>query len=405
MNALTLLGYISAALLLQLGVAIAFSVRTYRSSPLPLGESGSATEPSAWQGLRKFKVLSRQFEDNARTVCSFYLEPLDALPLPNFLAGQYLTVSLQIQDLKNQTKIVSRCYSLSEQPGLKTYRISIKRALPPINLPETPPGIVSNYFHDHIFEGDIIGIRAPAGQFCLDQGSSEPVVLIAGGIGITPFLSMLLWCVEHQPSRIVHFYYGVKNSEEFAFKEPLQRLAKQYANVQLHVVYTNPLEGDVLGRDYHHRGFIEMNLLRSTLPYGEQQFYVCGPAPMMELLVAGLTAWGVSRKNIHFEAFGPASVQAVPISDAPSKTLFIEVKFQKSGRTLIWDGLDQNLLIFAERNDIAIEAGCRSGSCGSCETKVLSGTVNYREKPEYECAAGHCLVCVGRPASALVLQA
>lgn len=409
MTALTLLGYISAALLLQLAVAVVITIRNYRRdavhSALPSPGDNVVTRTSAWQGLREFRVARREFEDGAQTVCSFYLEPLDGLPLPDFQAGQFLTVSLQIEDLKKQTKIVTRCYSLSDKPNTKNYRISIKRALSPANLPDTLPGIMSNYFHDNIHVGNIIGIRAPSGQFHIDSQSIAPAVLIAGGIGITPLLSMLLWCSEHQPSRVIHFYYGVRNSREQAFKALLENLARQHANLHLNVVYSCPLEGDELGSDHHHLGYVDIELLRRTLPYGEQQFYVCGPAPMMESLVPGLFEWGVSRQNIHYEAFGPASIHDTPMESDTAENISVEVKFHKSGRTLVWDGRDQNLLDFAERNNIAVEAGCRAGSCGSCETKVVSGSVNYRDKPEYDIAVGHCLLCVGRPASALVIEA
>jgi len=270
MTALALLGYISAALLLQLAVAVAVAIRNYRRDAVQttpgLHDDKDAEVTSAWQGLREFRVLRREFEDSAKTVCSFYLEPLDAMPLPDFLAGQFLTVSLQIQDFKKQTKILTRCYSLSDKPGLNNFRISIKRALSPPNLPGVLPGIVSNHFHDHIHEGDILGIRAPAGQFHIDAGSSSPVVLIAGGIGITPLLSMLLWCVEHQPTRVIHFYYGVRNSLEHAFKALLENLARQHDNLHLNVVYSCPVEGDALGSDHQHLGYVDTDLLRRTLP-------------------------------------------------------------------------------------------------------------------------------------------
>lgn len=410
MTALGLLGYISAALLLQLAVSIAVAVRNYHRRNLDHSDFPSSNhEPdiltSAWQGLREFRVVSREFEDNAQTVCSFYLEPIDALPLPHFLAGQFLTVFLQIQDLKKQTKIVTRCYSLSNKPGLKNYRISIKRVLVPAKFPAALPGQVSNYFHDSIHEGDVINVRAPSGQFHIDSESNSSVVMIAGGIGITPLLSMLLWCVEHQPTRVIHFYYGVKNSGEQAFKSLLESLVTQHANFHLTVVYSCPLEGDKLGADHQHRGYIDIELLRRTLPHGSEQFYVCGPSAMMESVVSGLSEWGVSRKNIHYEAFGPATILPQPTKEDAGSNLVFEVKFQKSGRTLIWDGRDQNLLDFAEGNSIAIEAGCRAGSCGSCETKVVSGSVKYYEKPEYDIAPGCCLLCVGRPDSALVIQA
>jgi uncharacterized protein len=414
MTALGLLGYISAALLLQIAMFIAIAVCRYRrnlihSVSLSSASSSSDENPdmlaSAWQGLREFRVVGREFEDSAQTVCSFYLAPVDTLPLPHFLAGQFLTVSLQIEDMKKQTKILTRCYSLSDKPGLKHYRISIKRALTPVNLPTVLPGLVSNYFHDNIHQGDVIGIRAPSGQFYIDSESADSVVMIAGGIGITPLLSMLLRCVEHQPTRIIHFYYGVRNSREQPFKMLLENLAAQHANFHLNVVYSCPTEGDEFGSDHQHIGYVDIDLLRRTLPFGEHQFYICGPSPMMELLVPGLIECGISQKNIHYEAFGPASIRAYPIADNTRANLAFEVKFKKSGRTVIWDGRDQNLLDFAERNGIAIESGCRAGSCGSCQTQVVSGSVNYRDKPEYDIARGHCLLCVGQPESTLEIQA
>jgi ferredoxin len=82
----------------------------------------------------------------------------------------------------------------------------------------------------------------------------------------------------------------------------------------------------------------------------------------------------------------------------------LDIRFNRSGRTLVWNGQDNNLLDFAERQGVPVESGCRSGSCGSCETKLISGTVTYAEKPDYDIADGHCLLCVGKPQTPLVLE-
>jgi ferredoxin len=153
---------------------------------------------------------------------------------------------------------------------------------------------------------------------------------------------------------------------------------------------------------------VTVGLLRRTLPHGRHRFYVCGPPPMMESLVPALSDWGVLQEDIHHEAFGPASVRSVQISTkSPVSTVAasIEVNFRRTGRTLVWDGKDANLLDFAERHRVAVESGCRSGGCGSCETKLVSGTVRYAHQPDHDVAPGHCLLCVGTPASALVLEA
>jgi ferredoxin len=153
---------------------------------------------------------------------------------------------------------------------------------------------------------------------------------------------------------------------------------------------------------------VNVDLLRSTLPHGRHRFYVCGPTPMMESLVPALADWGVARTDIHYEAFGPASVRFAHGTESECVTALaapVEVQFRRSGRTLAWEGREESLLEFAERHGVEVESGCRSGSCGTCETKLFSGEVRYAQNPGHVIAPGHCLLCVGLPASALVLEA
>jgi ferredoxin len=129
---------------------------------------------------------------------------------------------------------------------------------------------------------------------------------------------------------------------------------------------------------------------------------------MMQTLVPALREWGVQADDIRFEAFGPASVRTTgPVSNEPAAAISacIDVRFSRTGCTLIWDGQDANLLDFVERHGLAVDSGCRSGSCGSCQTRLVSGIVAYADKPDHDIPAGHCLLCVGRPQSALVLDA
>jgi ferredoxin len=129
---------------------------------------------------------------------------------------------------------------------------------------------------------------------------------------------------------------------------------------------------------------------------------------MMASLVPALREWGVREDDLHFEAFGPASVptaKPVPHEPAATPAVSLSVRFSRSGRTVTWDGLDDNLLDFAERHDLPVDSGCRSGSCGSCETRLVSGDIRYASKPDHDIAPGHCLLCVGRPQTDLVLDA
>jgi uncharacterized protein len=410
MTAAELLALIVAALLLQLMVGIGVSVRRWRAAPVAATPATGTRSSGAWAGWREFRVTQRSFEDAAQSQCSFVLQPVDGQPLPDFKPGQFLTFSLDLTaaDVDGGTgpQSITRCYSLSGPPDASHYRVTIKRVPAPVDHPEAAPGRSSTHFHDHVQIGHVLRVRAPAGHFFIDPDPSVPVVLIGGGIGITPMMSMLRWCLARQPQRTVYLYYGLRNSRDHAFKAWLEDAAAAHPSLHLHIVYSRPAESDVQGRDHQHQGHVDVDLLRRTLPPGRHAFYVCGPPAMMDTLVPALAAWGVPVADLHFEAFGPASVKLPGAPDAGVPDVGdVDVRFQRSGRTLSWNGQDASLLDFAERHGIAVESGCRSGGCGSCETRLLEGSVHYDHAPDHDVAPGHCLLCVGRPASALVLEA
>ena len=422
MTAAQLFSYITVALLLQVVAGAAFAVWRRRSAAVASApveeEEGVATAgrlAGAWSGWRDFRVARREIEDSAQTQCSFLLQPVDGAPLKPFQPGQYLTFSLKVPESAvgvaggpAGARSITRCYSLSDRPDPSGYRITVKRMPPPLAQPDVPPGVSSAHFHDGVHEGDVLQVKAPSGHFFIAADANVPAVFIAGGIGITPMMSMLRWCVAEQPERRVHLYYGVRSSSDHAFKQVLEDLAAAHPAFTLNVVYSSPGPDDVPGRDYQQAGYIDLALLRRTLPHGRHQFYVCGPPPMMQSLVPALREWGVLADDIHFEAFGPASVRPTgPVSNEPAvaTSASIAVRFGRSGRTLAWDGQDANLLDFAERHGLAVDSGCRSGSCGTCQTRLLSGVVTYADKPDHDIPAGQCLLCVGRPQSDVVLEA
>lgn len=412
MTALQLLAWISATLLAQLAAGIAWT--SWRRATTPAAaESAIApvVQPDvAWTGWREFRVDRREYEDPAQSQCSFYLQPVDGQPLPPFKPGQFLTFSLDLvgpqSNAAASARRITRCYSLSDRPDPAHYRVTIKRVPPPADHPEYEPGLSSNHFHDHVQVGSVLRVKAPCGHFCIDPDPSVPAVLLAGGIGVTPLMSMLRWCLAHQPQRTLHFYYGLRSSSEHAFKAQLEELAMAHPSLRPIVVYSRPEATDEAGRDYQHHGHVDVDLLTRTLPPGRRQFYVCGPPAMMQTLVPALVEWGVPIADLRYEAFGPASIELPGAAAAAAAAgTSVEVQFRRSGRTLQWDASDASLLDFAERHGIAVESGCRSGSCGSCETRLLEGSVRYEHAPDHDVAAGHCLLCVGRPGTPLMLDA
>jgi ferredoxin-NADP reductase len=405
MTAPLLLAVIVAAILLQvaIGVGVGFRWLQHHGSALPPVDSDALVRTTgAGAGWRGFYVQSDAFEDQARTQRSLILEPVDGLPLPDFAPGQYLTFSFDLSATPTEPKrTIVRCYPLSDQSNGKGYRITVKRMPSPPMRPELPAGAASSFLHDAVKVGDLLKVKAPSGIFVLDQTSDAPAVFIAGGIGVTPMISMIAWSLAHQPERRLVLFYGVRNSSDHAFKTLLEGLAQSHPAFTLTVLYGVPGPDDIVGRDFQQTGFLDVALLKRVLPHGRHQFYVCGPPAMMAALVPALAEWGVPKSDIHFESFGPASSGTA----GTALTEPFDVQFRRSQRTVAWTGEDRSLLDFAERCGILVEAGCRSGSCGACETRLVSGEVRYAGKPDFDVPTGACLLCVGLPASNLVLEA
>ncbi|MDO8925577.1 MAG: 2Fe-2S iron-sulfur cluster-binding protein [Sideroxyarcus sp.] len=368
---------------------------------------GALSEPAliaAWSGLRPFRVERRVVEDGAQTVCSFYLVPEDGEALPSFLPGQFLTFRLDVSPAEGASEQIIRCYSLSDAPRPDYYRVSIKRVPAPAGR-DVPPGRSSNHFHDQVAVGSVLQVRAPSGHFHIDR-SDAPVVLIGGGIGITPMLSMLNWCLNEQPGRELWLFYGVRNSRELVMKSHLEQLAAAYPNFHLRFCFSDPLPEEVAGRDYHFASRIDVRLLRAELPLKPYHFYICGPTPLMESLVPALEDWGVPDAHIHFEAFGPASIKRRSAAAQPAVTTQsdIVVTFARSGKQFQWQPDAGNLLEFAEANGIAVDSGCRAGGCGSCQTTITSGEVSYGQAPEFDPEPGSCLLCTCIPKTSVTLE-
>ncbi len=175
--------------------------------------------------------------------------------------------------------------------------------------------MVSSHFHDRVHVGDILDVKAPGGHFHLNIESRTPVVLIGGGIGVTPALAMLNYLVTAPGKRDVWFFYGVRNSREHMLRDYLREIASQHPQVRLVVCYSDPLPGDVPKEDYDFAERVSVDLMKRLLGVNNYEYYLCGPPPMMASLTYGLSKWGVPEERIHFEAFGPASVKKVAKPD------------------------------------------------------------------------------------------
>ena len=356
-----------------------------------------APAPPAWPDFRRFEV--RQKVRESEDVVSFYLRPNDGEPLPAYKPGQFLTLRVPTNGDTPQI----RSYSLSDSPKQDAYRVTVKRVLE--DAASSKRGLVSSFLHDRVEVGDVLEVKAPAGNFTINPAESyRPVVLIGAGIGITPILAMLNGIVQHGRERETWVFYGVRDHRDHIQQQHLEEIAARYPFIHLHVSYSRPVRanGDTFGTA-HHVGRVTVELLQELLPASYYDYYLCGPGAMMESLAAGLRAWGVPDDRIHSEAFGPAAIRATA-EPGGRRDCGAQVTFARSQVTTVWSRCDSPLLELAEDNGISIPFGCRAGSCGTCVTKVLAGDVSYLHEPGAPLAEGEILTCVAVPETEVVLD-
>jgi len=260
---------------------------------------GQLERPGGWNGYRRFRVTRKKAE--SEIVSSFYLQPEDGGELPHYHPGQYVTVRIQHPTVPTSP----RNYSLSDRPGLDYFRISVKRE--PNPQPETPAGLVSNYLHDQIHEGDVIELGPPCGEFVLpaERTAERPLVFLAGGIGITPLLSMLKHLGHVNASTPIHFLQAARNSVVHALGHEVRGIVESLSNVNYHVRYNDPLHDDLEEGRCHSVGMIDQEFLKGFVPTLDADFYFCGPKPFMVGVHRQLREWGVDPAQLHFEFFGP----------------------------------------------------------------------------------------------------
>jgi len=283
--------------------------------------------------------------------------------------------------------------------------VTIKKLAAPVGQADVLPGQGSGYFHEQIEVGSTVEVQAPQGAFFLDPTNQSPVVLVGGGIGVTPVLSIASSIAHEQSSREVYLFAGFGNSGEQPLRDSFSEFAEQ-DNIHTDISYSRPMPADQIGRDYDHRGHVDIRRLQEVLPSNNFCFYVCGPPEMMESLVPALREWGVPHKNIRYEAFGPASVKGLRDGDQhPLKTQPCEVDFSISGTNCHWTGDQQSLLDLAENEGVALDYGCRAGNCGQCLVTVQQGQVAHVKEPGVPVGEDECLTCIGVPQGDVVLEA
>jgi nitric oxide dioxygenase len=252
-------------------------------------------QQGGWSGFRNFIVDRKVVE--SEVITSFYLTPEDNKAIAHFTPGQYISIKLEIAGEKFTHM---RQYSLSDAPGKDYYRISVKRE----SGTDNPDGMVSNYLHDGVNQGDILKVSAPAGDFVLDTDKNTPVVLLSGGVGLTPMMSMLKTLAQVQPERNVTFVHAAANGNVHALRDEVEELST-LDNVSSFFFYDSPTEEDRKNNRFDVEGYVTHEWLKETIDTKDADFYFCGPVPFMKAINRSLKEIGVATDRIHFEFFGP----------------------------------------------------------------------------------------------------
>jgi ferredoxin-NADP reductase len=347
----------------------------------------------SWKGYRQFRVSEITTEADGVRAVTF--EPQDECELPDYLPGQHIEIKAAISlDLV-------RDYSLTGAARVskrKHYSVAVRREERRGPDGKTFEGKMSSYISRQLRVGDLIELTAPSGKYVLPEASQQPVILMAGGIGITPFISLLESLPDDSPMEI-WLLYSNRNSQAHAFRSRIAFHAARLPGLKVSNHYTSPLPSDILGRDFDSPDRITAAIVPDDLIARRARVYMCGPTGMMKAFGEGLIARGVPKFDIFQELF------TAPTGSLADDGKTYTVTFSRShGKPIVWTSTKGPILNFAESEGLSLPSGCRVGQCESCAIHIVSGSVRYLNGVESD-DPSVCLTCSAVPTSNLVLDA
>jgi ferredoxin-NADP reductase/ferredoxin len=408
-------------------------------SPAPSNGGAAASRTSAaprrpWSGTLRVAAIFRETHD---TKTFRMVNPQDgAIPFA-FLPGQFLTFSIEIEG-----KRLRRSYTIASSPAQTGYiEVTVKR--------QEHHG-VSAYLHDHVVAGSLVEVTAPAGRFTFTGESADSIVLIAGGVGITPMMSVTRYLTDTSYAGEIFLLFGARTTDDFIFREELEYLQRRHENLHIAATMSRAAGTAWMGPE----GPVSKEFIAHTVPeIARRHIHLCGPPPMMDVVKAELAELGVPREQVETEAFGPAegmapadSLPAHPpepipqpagaaagVSPALARTgngqsrpavmpepavpragnghaqplAGAQIRFTLSNRT----GLllaNQSVLEAAEVIGVDIDYSCRVGTCGTCKVRLLEGAVTMEVEEGLDPGdkeRGLILACQAKSPGNLVVEA
>lgn len=425
------------------GAPIATPAKPSASEPVPAipvapdaagGKPATAVVPAAapeaaprtpvtkgWSGMLRVGAIF----DETPTVKTFRLKRPDCGSIPfTFLPGQFLTFSADIDG-----KPIRRSYTIASSPTQRDYiEITVKRE---------DQGAESRYLHDHVATGDLLSVSGPSGAFTFTGSETDSIVLISGGVGITPMMCIVRYLTDCSYPGDIFFLHGARTPRDYIFRDELDYLRRRHRNVHVSATMSDPAGTAWTGS----RGQISKAFITGAVTdIARRRVHVCGPPAMMEAVMAELIELGVPKGKIKSEAFGaakgaapapspkastaPAAADALAAADPPqvngearptteasvgagAPSAQAEVRFRKSGKSGTL-APDQPVLEAAEAIGVAIDYSCRVGTCGMCVVPLLEGSVTMDVEDGLlpaDKARGIILACQAKSVGNLVVDA
>lgn len=326
------------------------------AAPIPVNPEIAPSRSNSWTGnLRVSEIF-----DETPQVKTFRLTDPSGGRLPfNYLPGQFATVTME-----EDGKKIKRSYTIASSPTKRDYcELTVKRE---------PQGIVSRFLHDRVSAGDSLQITAPSGKFTFTGEEAASIVLIAGGVGVTPMMSVVRFLTDRAWAGEIFFFFACKTEKDIIFREEIEFLVKRHPNLRAWIILEEPPEDP---ENSYLSGRITKEILDERVPeIASRRVHICGPAPMMAAVEKILAELEVPKENVHTEIFGgkPTAPKSAAANGTEAKTAI--VNFARSRKNAVLTP-DKTILEASEDVGVNIDYSCRVGTCGICKTKLLSGKV------------------------------
>jgi ferredoxin-NADP reductase/Fe-S-cluster-containing hydrogenase component 2 len=360
--------------------------RTKRE-PSRYQKNDPATGKIRWTGRLTLVEVVTETQD----VKTFRFKPSNGGSIPfDYLPGQFLTLHVSPQGIPTR-----RSYTIASTP---TWRDRIE-----ITVKREEKGLVSRWLHGELRVGDEVQIEAPNGTFVFTGKESQSVVLIGGGVGITPMMSAVRYLTETRWSGKVFLILGFRAPHDFIFREELTQLQARNANLNINVTVSRPGDEPWSGAT----GRIGAALLASAVPeISTRRAHLCGPPSMMDAVKAALLGLGLPETQIRTEAFG--TVKRDPTAKGTASTRVAGKVFFQASDTTASVPVAATILDAADEAGVFIDNACRSGTCGACRVKLLSGNVRMATEDalsEEDRARNYILACQAQISSDVTVEA